>query len=225
MGMSFAGFFFAFFRGWLMSLILLCVFPVMFIMVGFLMKAMKSGFSENLKAYGQSAGYAEQAINAVRVVQAFGQEKTEIRNYSRHLLRAKATGVKTHLKTAMALASFTFVIFGYYAYGFYTGSWLITKRVTNTNNGEFYTIGDILACFFGIVFGVMSLGMASPQLKSITEGKVAGKMAYDIIERKPEISLEEGAPIDQPVTGRLEFRNVTFRYPSKKDQIILDSFS
>jgi len=159
------------------------------------------------------------------VVQAFGQEKTEIRNYSRHLLRAKATGVKTHLKTAMALASFMFVIFGYYAYGFYTGSWLITKRVTNTNNGEFYTIGDILACFFGIVFGVMSLGMASPQLKSITEGKVAGKMAYDIIERKPEISLEEGAPIDQPVTGRLEFRNVTFRYPSKKDQIILDSFS
>lgn len=117
------------------------------------------------------------------------------------------------------------VIFGYYAYGFYTGSWLITKRVINSNNGEYYTIGDILSCFFGIVFGIMSLGQTSPQLKSITEGKVAGKMAYDIIERKPEIGLEEGATIEQPVTGRLEFRNVTFRYPSKKDQIILDSFS
>jgi ATP-binding cassette subfamily B (MDR/TAP) protein 1 len=66
--MSFAGFFFAFFRGWWMSLILLFAFPVMFIMTGILMKAMKSGFTENLKAYGQSAGYAEQALNAIRVV-------------------------------------------------------------------------------------------------------------------------------------------------------------
>jgi ABC transporter transmembrane region len=93
------------------------------------------------------------------VVQAFGQEKTEIRNYSRHLARAKAVGIRTHLKTAIALACFIFTIFGYYAYGFYTGSWLITKQVVNDNNGEVYTIGDILACFFGIVFGVMSLGM------------------------------------------------------------------
>ena len=42
-----------------MSLILLVVFPVMFIMIGFLFKAMKSGFLNNMKAYGQSAGYAE----------------------------------------------------------------------------------------------------------------------------------------------------------------------
>jgi hypothetical protein len=53
-------------------------------------------------------------------------------------------------------------IFGYYAYGFYTGSWLITKQVENTQSHEIYNAGDILACFFGIVFGVMSLGMANP---------------------------------------------------------------
>ena len=49
---SFAGFFFAFFRGWLMSCILLVAFPVIFIMTGFLMKSMKSGLTDNLKAYG-----------------------------------------------------------------------------------------------------------------------------------------------------------------------------
>lgn len=43
--MSFAGFFFAFFRGWWMSCILLFVFPVIFIMVGALMNAMKNGFT------------------------------------------------------------------------------------------------------------------------------------------------------------------------------------
>lgn len=225
---SFAGFFFAFFKGWLMSCILLVAFPVIFIMTGSLMKAMKSGFTENMKAYGQSAGYAEQALNAIKVVQAFGQEDSEVRNYERHLNRAKETGIRTHLKSAIALGAFFFVMFGYYGYGFYTGSWLITEKVKNKNSGELYNIGDILSCFFGIVFGVMSLGMASPQLKSITEGKVAGKMAYDVIERVPEINNddEQAAMIDEnAMQGRIEFKNVTFRYPSKKDQVILKDFS
>ena len=145
-----------------MSCILLVAFPVIFIMTGSLMKAMKSGFTENMKAYGQSAGYAEQALNAIKVVQAFGQEDSEVRNYERHLNRAKETGIRTHLKSAIALGAFFFVMFGYYGYGFYTGSWLITEKVKNKNSGELYNIGDILSCFFGIVFGVMSLGMASP---------------------------------------------------------------
>ncbi len=145
-----------------MSVILLVAFPVIFIMTGSLMKAMKSGFTENMKAYGQSAGYAEQALNAIKVVQAFGQEDSEVRNYERHLNRAKETGIRTHLKTAIAIGCFFFVMFGYYGYGFYTGSWLITEKKINSNSGEVYNIGDILSCFFGIVFGVMSLGMASP---------------------------------------------------------------
>ena len=44
-----------------------------------------------------------------------------------------------------------------------------------------------MACMFGVLFGVFSLGMATPNVKAITEGRVAGKMAYDIIDRKPAI--------------------------------------
>jgi len=31
-----------------------------------------------MKAYGQSAGYADQALNAIRVVAAYGQEEKEV---------------------------------------------------------------------------------------------------------------------------------------------------
>lgn len=55
-----------------MSLILLAAFPVLFLATLAIANAIKSGFSSNLKSYGQSAGYAEQALNAIRVVQAFG---------------------------------------------------------------------------------------------------------------------------------------------------------
>lgn len=124
------------------------------------------------------------------------------------------------------MAFFWFVMFGYYAYAFYTGSFLITEQVKNSNFGELYTSGDILSCFFGILFGVFSLGMAAPNIKTVTEGRIAGKTAYEIIEREPKIKIDD--PSAQPlgdISGRIEFKNVTFRYPTRPEQKILDDFS
>lgn len=66
--MCISGLFFAFFRGWWFSLILLFVFPLLFLNTHLITVAMQSGFTQNLKSYGQSAGYAEQALNAIKVV-------------------------------------------------------------------------------------------------------------------------------------------------------------
>jgi ATP-binding cassette subfamily B (MDR/TAP) protein 1 len=103
---------------------------------------------------------------------------------------------------------------------------MITQQVENWNSGKVYTSGDVLACFLGIVYGVFSLGLAAPNFKALTEGRVAGKMAYDVIERRPRILLEEpGAKKVSQLKGHIEFRNVTFTYPSRPGQKVLDNFS
>ncbi len=83
-----------------------------------------------------------------------------------------------------------------------------------------------MACFLGIVYGAFSLGLAAPNFKAITEGKVAGKMAYDIIDRVPDINSNDnrGKIIDAP-KGRIEFKNVSFTYPTRPGQLILENFS
>jgi hypothetical protein len=35
---------------------------------------------------------------------------------------------------------------------------------------------------------MFSVGMATPNLKAVAEGKVAGKMAFEIIDRIPKIN-------------------------------------
>lgn len=70
-GMSLAGFVFAFISGWKLSLILLGSFPFMFIAMVLLMKVMEGSYADNMKAYARSGGYAEQALNAIKVVSAF----------------------------------------------------------------------------------------------------------------------------------------------------------
>lgn len=59
LAMCISGLSFAFIRGWWMSLILLFAFPVIFLGTSLIGAAIQSGFSQNLKSYGQSAGYAE----------------------------------------------------------------------------------------------------------------------------------------------------------------------
>ncbi len=67
----------------------------------------------------------------------------------------------------------------------------MTWKRFNDNTGKLYSSGDILACFLGIVYGVFSLGLVAPNIQSLTEGRVAGKMAFDIIDRNPSIPLDE----------------------------------
>ena len=63
--------------------------------------------------------------------------------------------------------------------------------------GHKYDAGDIMSCFFGVVFGVFSLGLAFPNVKAVTEGRVAGKSAYDVIDRIPSIRLDEGKEVEK----------------------------
>lgn len=59
LAMSLSGIVFAFTRGWWMALILLFAFPSIMIATILMGESIKKGTSENLKAYAQSAGYAE----------------------------------------------------------------------------------------------------------------------------------------------------------------------
>ena len=53
------GFAFSFYWGWKYTLILLAGFPVLMVVGGAMGVAMEEGFVEQMKAYAQSAGYAE----------------------------------------------------------------------------------------------------------------------------------------------------------------------
>lgn len=127
---------------------------------------------------------------------------------------------------AITIAGFFAVLYGYYSYSFYVGSYMITNGKNNSNSGKLYTAGDVMSCFLGLVYGIFSLALITPNFKAISEGRVAGKMAYDIIEKVPKIPIDdEKAEEVREVEGDIEFRNVTFSYPTRPDQKILDNFS
>ena len=72
------------------------------------------------------------------------------------------------------------LIFGLYSYSFFWGGYL---RWNNVLNGDReYTGGVVISCMFCVIFGAFGLGGAGPHISSIAEGRIAGKLCYDIID-------------------------------------------
>lgn len=75
-------------------------------------------------------------------------------------------------------------------------------------------------CFF------RSLGQSFSNLGAFSKGKAAGYKLMEIINQRPTIIQDplDGKCLDQ-VHGNIEFKDVTFSYPSRPDVIIFRNFS
>lgn len=84
-GMCVGGFVVGFWKGWALSFTLLAIAPAIGACGYLYMHMLSGGSSAGMRAYSQSAGYAEQAFSAIRVVVAFGMESVEHNNYTAYL--------------------------------------------------------------------------------------------------------------------------------------------
>ena len=72
---------------------------------------------------------------------------------------------------------------------------------------------QIFAC---VMIGSASLGQAFPHLETFGNGKAAAVEIFKIIDQKPKInSSSDKGEKPEKIIGRLEFRNVSFSYPSR----------
>lgn len=212
------GYAFSFYWGWILSLILLGGLPVMICIGGALGLAVSGGVVEQLKAYAQSAGYAEQALNAIRIVHTYCNESLEHRNYLKYLERAKKAQFKFTIIAASGAGFMFFAIQLLYGAAFWFGGYLRWNEVKE--GGEPYTGGKVIAIMFSVIFGAFNLGGMTPHIKALTEGKIAGKLAYDTMDYKPKVDPNDKGSIvnAKTVEGAVEFRSVSFSYPSRPEE-------
>lgn len=166
---------------------------------------MSSSIAKSLIAYSQSAGYAEQAFAAIRVVVAFGMEGVELGNYSKYLIRAKNASMWNHFCNALGLGFMFMIIYCCYAYAFYAGSLFVEHQVWNSGRGRPYQGGDSIGCFFAVLIGLFSIAMISNQVKATVEAKVAAKFIFEVIDRKPPIPLDDPNAEKHILKGEIVF--------------------
>jgi ABC-type multidrug transport system fused ATPase/permease subunit len=133
------------------------------------------------------------------------------------------------MTTSAGLSIVYVIIFGFYAYAFYFGAmmrWSPDKWFINDYTNERYTGGEIMGIIFMILFGIFQLTAIGPNLKALTEGKIGAKLAYDTIDHIPLVNpkAKGGSQLQNP-QGQINFENVEFTYPTRKDLKVLKSLT
>lgn len=146
-----SSFVFAFYQGWTLTLYILLGFPVILAIVIYLGVSVKGGIMELTKSYTQSAGYAEQALQAVKIVHTYGNELLELKNFSKYLIRSKKAQQSFILKLGVTMGLLFGVIFAYYALAFYVGGYLRWNEVTE--GGTVYSGGKVISVIFLVLIG------------------------------------------------------------------------
>ncbi|GJU61097.1 ABC transporter B family member 11-like protein isoform X1 [Tanacetum coccineum] len=86
--------------------------------------------------------------------------------------------------------------------------------------------GFFISNFDDFLVLISSLGQASPCLSAFTLGRVAAFKLFRVIDRKPTIDPYDTSgqkPYD--IRGDIELRDITFSYPARPDEKVLNWFS
>uniref|UniRef100_A0A9J7Z067 ABC-type xenobiotic transporter n=1 Tax=Cyprinus carpio carpio TaxID=630221 RepID=A0A9J7Z067_CYPCA len=211
-----SGFIIGFIYGWKLTLVILAVSPLLAGSAAILATLT----SKELTAYAKAGAVAEEILVAIRTVVAFNGQKKAVEKYEKNLIEAKNFGVKKAITTNVSMGLTQFIIFGTYALAFWYGTKLSVDEPEN------YSIGRVIIVFFSVMIGSFSLGQGAPNLESIAKARGAAYEVYKTIDmpRPIDSSSNEGHKPDH-VIGDIEFKNIHFSYPSRKDVKILQGMS
>uniref|UniRef100_A0A286XSX1 ATP binding cassette subfamily B member 1 n=1 Tax=Cavia porcellus TaxID=10141 RepID=A0A286XSX1_CAVPO len=209
-----AGFIVGFTRSWKLTLVVLAVGPVLGLSAGIWAKILSSFTDKELSAYAKAGAVAEEVLAAIRTVIAFGGQNKELERYNNNLEDAKRIGIKKAITANISIGVAFLLIYASYALAFWYGTTLVLANECS--------IGQVLTVLFSVLIGAFSVGQASPNIQAFANARGAAYEIFRIIDNEPHIdSFSTTGHKPDNIKGNLEFKNIHFSYPSRKEVKIL----
>ncbi|CAO2816270.1 unnamed protein product [Amaranthus hypochondriacus] len=213
-----AGLVVGFVSAWKLALLSVAVIPGIAFAGGLYAYTLTGLTSKSRQSYANAGIIAEQAIAQVRTVYSYVGETKALNSYSDAIQNTLKLGYKAGMAKGLGLGC---------TYGIACMSWALVFwyagvfiRNGQTDGGKAFT------AIFSAIVGGMSLGQSFSNLGAFSKGKAAGYKLMEIIKQKPTIVQDQadGKCLEE-VSGNIEFKNVSFSYPSRPDVMIFRDFS
>ena len=89
-----------------------------------------------------------------------------------------------------------------------------------------YTPAVLVIVFFGVLAGAQNMGLTSPHLEAFAVARGSAAAIFQVLDRVPTIdSLSKDGQKLPSVNGEIEFKNVHFQYPARKDVKVLQGLN
>ncbi|KMS99218.1 hypothetical protein BVRB_2g046570 [Beta vulgaris subsp. vulgaris] len=213
-----AGLVVGFVSAWRLALLSVAVIPGIAFAGGLYAYTLTGLTSKSRQSYANAGIIAEQAIAQVRTVYSYVGETKALNSYSDAIQNTLKLGYKAGMAKGLGLGC---------TYGIACMSWALVFWYAGVfiRNGQ-SDGGKAFTAIFSAIVGGMSLGQSFSNLGAFSKGKAAGYKLMEIIKQKPTIvqDLCDGKCLEE-ISGNIEFKNVSFSYPSRPDVMIFRDFS
>lgn len=187
-----------------LSMILLVLFPIMIIIIAFILKFGFPMFQKMQKKIDNINRVVQENLIGIRVVKAYvreDKEKDKFHNASDELAKqgSKASGlIITVMPVMMLLMNFVII------YIYYKGSVDASKELMN--------VGQISVLANYIIQVLMNIMMVSMLMLQITRAKACGDRVVEVLDTDVDIVNPDNAFKPTDPKGEIEFKNVSFGY-------------
>ena len=216
------GFIFAFMASWKLTLVMLCVAPLIIFFSMFLMMAMRKGIMLARKTWETAGGIAEEMLYNIKTVASFANFEYELRRFYEKVEVVWQIDLVNTCKLGFSVGFIIFFLNLCIFLAFIYGRTLV-KKDYNSNKGRDFTGGDVISAAFCTLMGIAGIGMIAPNIKTIQESCSAASDYFNLYDRKPAMDLTNS--IERPplsdIHGRIEFNGVNFYYPSDPNQRLI----
>ncbi|AQK52913.1 hypothetical protein ZEAMMB73_Zm00001d050674 [Zea mays] len=152
------------------------------------------------------------------LVVSFNGENQAITKYNMFIRKVYRSSLQEGAINALGLGSVMAILFSSYGLAVWYGSKLIVERG--------YNGGMVISVIMSVMIGAMSLGQATRSVTAFAEGQGAAHRMFKIIERKPDIDIDDNTGIIlEDVKGDVQLKDVYFSYPTRPEHLIFDGFS
>lgn len=193
---------------WRLALVSLAVVPATLFVLTRFVASLWPMFRRSQEILGRLNSVLQENISGIRVVKAFAREEHESQRYERVNAELLAQGLEVRHMVANAFPLMSLVgSLGSIAVTWYGAVLIVHSQLTVGGLVAFTTYVMLL------LSPVMTLGFGA---QSIARSGASAARLFEVLDAPNDMAERPGAPEMPPLTGRVAFEDVGFRYPGDK---------
>ncbi|KAK4269041.1 hypothetical protein QN277_022248 [Acacia crassicarpa] len=173
----------------------------------------------NNDSFARASNIASGAVSNIRTTLAFSAQEQIVKTFDRALSEPRRKSVKRSQILGLVLGFFQGAMYGAYTLALWFGALLVKKEKAD--------FGAVYKIFLILVLSSFSVGQLAGLAPDTSMAATAIPSVLDIIQRRPLIGNDgnKGKKLERSKLLKLEFKMVTFAYPSRPNVVVLRYFN